>query len=46
MRLMEKALVITARAVLVTIARIITIERMLVALKYKESGNRYYRLYQ
>jgi hypothetical protein len=46
MRPMERALIITAGAVLVIIARIIIIERILVALEYKESGkNRYYRLY-
>jgi hypothetical protein len=43
---MERALIITARTVLVIIARIIIMERMLVALEYKESSkNRYYRLY-
>ena len=43
---MERALIITARTVPVIIARIIIIERMLVALEYKESSkNRYYRLY-
>ena len=43
---MERALIITARVVLVTIIRIIIIERILVALKYKESSkDRYYRLY-
>jgi hypothetical protein len=46
MRLMERALIITAGTVLVIIARIIIIERILVALEYKESSkNRYYRLY-
>ena len=45
MRLTEKVLTITARAVPVTIVRIMTIERILVVLKHKESGNRYYRLY-
>ena len=46
MRLIERALIMTARAVLVTIIRIIIIERMLVALKYKESNkDRCYRLY-
>jgi len=45
-RLIERALIITARAVLVIITRIIIMERMLVALKYKEgSKNRYYRFY-
>ena len=42
---MEKALIITARAVLVIIVKIITIKRILVASEYKESNNRYYRLY-
>ena len=43
---MERALIITARAVLVIIVRIIIIERILVALEYKEgSKDRYYRLY-
>ena len=42
----ERALIITARMVLVIIARIIIIERMLVALEYKKgSKDRYYRLY-
>ena len=46
MRLIEKALTITARAMLVTTIRVIIIERMLVALKYKESGkDRCYRLH-
>jgi hypothetical protein len=45
-RLIERALIITAGIVLVIIAGIIIIERILVALEYKESGkNRYYRLY-
>ena len=45
-RLIEKALIIMARTVLVIIVRIIIIERMLVVLEYKEgSKNRYYRLY-
>jgi hypothetical protein len=45
-RLIERALIITARAVLVIITRITVIERILVALKYKESSkDRYYRLY-
>ena len=43
---MEKVLIITAKAVPVTTVKIITIERILVALKYKESSNKYYRLYQ
>jgi hypothetical protein len=43
---MERALIITAGAVLVIITRIIAIERILVALEYKESGkDGYYRLY-
>ena len=46
MRPIKKTLIITARAVLVTIIKIIIIERILVALKYKEGGkDRYYRLY-
>jgi len=46
MRLIEIALIITAGVVLVIITRIIVIERMLVALEYKEgSKDRYYRLY-
>ena len=44
---MKKALIITAKAVPVTTIRIIIIERILVALEYKEgSKDRYYRLYQ
>ena len=45
-RLMERALIIMAKAVPVTTARITIMERILVALKYKESDNKYYRLYQ
>jgi len=46
MRLMERALIITAGAVPVIITRIIIMERMLVALEYKKGGkDRYYRLY-
>ena len=46
MRLIERALIIIARIVLVIITRITIIERILVALEYKESGkNGYYRLY-
>jgi len=42
---MKRALIITAKAVLV-ITRIATIKRILVALKYKESNkNKYYRFY-
>ena len=45
-RLIERALIIIARTVLVIIVRITVIERILVALEYKESSkNRYYRLY-
>jgi len=44
-RLIKKAPIIIAGMVLVIIARIIIIERMLVALKYKKgSKDRYYRL--
>ena len=47
MRPMERAPIITARVVLVTTVRMIIMERMLMALKYKESGkDGYYRLYQ
>ena len=46
MRLMERALTITAKIMLVTTAKIITIERILVASEYKKSSNRYYRLHQ
>jgi len=43
---MERALIITAGTVPVIIARIIIIERILMALEYKEgSKDRYYRLY-
>ena len=43
---MERAPIIITRAMLVIIARITIIERILVALKYKEgSKNKYYRLY-
>ena len=43
----KRAPTTTARAVPVTTARIIIIERILVALEHKESNkNRYYRLYQ
>ena len=46
MRPIEKTLIITARAVPVTITKIIIMERILIALKYKEGGkDRYYRLY-
>jgi len=45
-RLIERVLIITAGAVLVIITRITIIERILVALEYKEGGkDRYYRLY-
>ena len=43
---MERVLIMTAGVVLVIITRIIIIERILVALEYKESSkDRYYRLY-
>jgi len=43
---MKRALVIIARTVLVIIARIIIIERILVALEYKKgSKDKYYRFY-
>jgi hypothetical protein len=43
---MERVLIITARAVLVITIKITTIERILVALEYKEgSKDRYYRLH-
>jgi len=46
MRPTERAPIITARTVPVTIARIIIIERMLIALEHKKGGkDRYYRLY-
>jgi hypothetical protein len=46
MRPIERALIITAGAVLVIITRITIIERILVVLEYKKGGkNRYYRLY-
>ena len=42
----ERALITTTGAMLVIIARITIIERILVALEYKEgSKNEYYRLY-
>jgi hypothetical protein len=45
-RPIERAPIITTRAIPVIIARIIIIERILVALEYKEgSKNKYYRLY-
>ena len=45
-RLIERALIITARTVPVIIVKIIIIERILVALEYKKgSKDRYYRLY-
>ena len=47
MRLMERTLIITARAVPVTTTKIIIMERMLVALEHKEGNkDKYYRLYQ
>ena len=46
MRPMEKAPTIMARTVLVIIVRMITIKRILVALKHKKGGkDRYYKLY-
>ena len=45
MRPTEKAPIIITKAVLVIIVRITTIERILVALEYKESSNKYYRLH-
>ena len=43
---MERALIITARTVLVIIVRIIIIKRMLVVLEYKKGvKDRYYRFY-
>jgi len=45
-RLIERALIITARTVLVITARITIIERMLVVLEYKKgSKDRCYKLY-
>ena len=45
-RLTERALITTAKTMLVTIVRIIIIERILVALKYKKGGkDKYYKLY-
>ena len=42
----EKALITITKTVLVTTARITTIERILVALKHKKGNkDRYYRLY-
>ena len=42
-----RALTTTARAVLVTTARIITIKRILIISKHKKSGkDKYYRLHQ
>ena len=47
MRLMEKVLIIIAKAVLVTIIKIIIIIKILVVLEYKKGNkDRYYRLYQ
>ena len=44
---MERVLIITVKAVLVTIIRITIIERILIALEYKEgSKDKYYRFYQ
>ena len=45
-RLIKRVLIITARAVPITIIKITIIERILVALKYKKGGkDGYYRLY-
>ena len=42
----EKVLIITAKTVLVTTARMMTIKRILVVLEYKKgSKDGYYRLY-
>jgi hypothetical protein len=47
MRLIKRVLIIMARVVLVIIIKIITMERILVALEHKEgSKDRYYRLHQ
>ena len=46
-RPIERVLIITAKAVPVTTARIIIMERILIISEYKESSkDRYYRLYQ
>ena len=46
-RPIERALIITAKAVPVTTTRITIMEKILIALEYKEGGkNRYYKLYQ
>ena len=42
---MEKVLIIIVKAVPVTTVRIIIIERILVVLEHKKSGNGYYKLY-
>ena len=43
---MEKALIITARAVLVITIKIIIMEKILMTSEHKEGGkDRYYRLY-
>jgi hypothetical protein len=45
-RLIERALIIIAKAVPVITTKITIMERMLVALKYKEGGkDKYYRLH-
>ena len=41
----ERAPIITAKVIPVITARMMTIKRILVALKYKENNNKYYRLY-
>ena len=46
MRLIEKALIITVKAVPVTTTRITIIEKILIVLKHKKgSKDKYYRLY-
>ena len=46
MRPIERVLIITVRAVPVTTTKITLMERILVALKYKEGGkDKYYRFY-
>ena len=46
MRLIERAPITIARAVPVTTARMMIMERILVASEHKKSGNGCYRLYQ
>ena len=45
MRPIKRVPTITAKVMLVTTAKITTIERILVVLKHKESSNKCYRLY-